>query len=77
MNEDNTGLLIQLLRGLDGNMPEALRPLWEKLTPQFQQQQSQEQAEQAQMAEMLRSTGSEPAVSETVPELMQYRRSRR
>ena len=73
---DNTGIIIQLLRGLDNGMPQALRPAWQYMTPEFQRQKAQEAAMQQQQGTDLQDAGSDPQAAQEQAELQQYRRSR-
>jgi hypothetical protein len=76
MSEMDTGLLVQLLRGLDNGMPQALQPAWQKMTPDFQKQKAQEQQMQMQQEQALRQGGGAEVAPE-MAEYEQYRRSRR
>lgn len=72
----DTGLLIQILRGLDSGMPESMRPMWDKMTPDFQKQKMMEQEQMEAMRQQLQQGGSEADPADAAAELLQYRRSR-
>ena len=74
MDHQNT-LMVKLLRGLDNGMPGALRPVWNKVTPGFQQMKSQEMQRQHQEAEMMRQHGAD-GMGDMKAEYDQYRRAR-